>query len=415
MLAWMTKWGWIIFFPWWGWSEPLTFNMKGEAAILINAETGKVLFERDAYSLHYPASTTKVATALYLLKLKGEELDIPIAAEQDSLGSVTQAAKCKSNFTLPPYWLEPDGTHIGIKKGEILTLRDLLKGMLIPSGNDAANVIAQATGPSIPTFMEGLNLYLKTIGCKQTHFCNPHGLHDPSHQSTAYELALVFREALKHPLLCDIFMQTRFMRPKTNKQAATTCLQGNRLIRPGKLYYSKAIGGKTGYHAKAKNTFVGAARFNERTLIIALLGYQDRNALFEDAIKLFETAFNQPKVQRRYLKAGLQTFSQKIPKADRILQTYLEEPLTLDYYPSEDPQAKCLLYWKEVTLPVAKDQQVGELQLVTANGECLKKVPLLAAEAVYFAWPYSWFASFSWMWVMGGLAGVGLLGIKFRR
>lgn len=410
----MKKWGWIVFFPWCGWSEPLTFNIRGEAAILMNAETGQILFEQDAYQLHYPASTTKIATALYLLELKGENLDVSFAAEQDSLGSVTQAAKRKSNFTLPAYWLEPDGTHIGIKKGEELSLRDLLKGMLISSGNDASNVIAQAVSPSIPAFMEGLNLYVKSIGCQQTHFCNPHGLHDPSHQTTPYDLAIMFREALKKPILCDIFMQTRFMRPKTNKQAATTCLQGNRLVRPGKFYYSKAIGGKTGYHAKAKNTFVSAARFNDRTLILVLMGYQDRSMMFEDAIKLFETAFNQPKVQRRYLKAGLQTFSQSIPKANQALQTYLQEPLTFDYYPSEDPQAKCLLYWQELALPIAKDQQVGELQLVTPQGECLKKVSLLAAEEVHLAWPYSWFASFSWLWVMGGV-GIGLLGFKLRR
>lgn len=270
-------------------AEPLKFEIRGEAAILMNAQTGAILFD-------YPASTTKVATALYALKLRGQELEMSITAEQDSLVSMTQEAKRKSNYSAPSYWLEPDGMHIGIKKGEIFTLFTLLQGMLITSGNDAANVIAQALGPSIPTFMEGLNVYLKEIGCQKTYFRNPHGLHDSQHQSTAYDLATMTREALKDPVFCEIVSQTRFLRPKTNKQAATTLLQTNRLLRPGKFHYAKAIGVKIGYHTKAKKTFIGAARADGRTLIVVLMGYKDRNAIFEDAIKLFEAAFNQPKV-----------------------------------------------------------------------------------------------------------------------
>ena len=190
-------------------AEPLKFDIKGDAAILINAQTKTILFSEDAYSLHFPASTTKVATALYALQKAGDKLDMAITAEQDSVASVTQDNKRKSNYTLPTYWLEPDGMHIGIKKGETLTLRNLLEGMLIPSGNDAANVIAQGIGPSIPKLMEGLNVYLKEIGCAHTLFLSPHGLHDPKHQTTAYDLAIITAEALKNPVFCEIVAKTR--------------------------------------------------------------------------------------------------------------------------------------------------------------------------------------------------------------
>jgi len=400
-------------------AEPLKFEIKGEAAILMNADTGVVLFDYHSSVLKYPASTTKMATALYALKLRGQELDLSITAEQDSLATMSQDAKRKSNYKVPAYWLEPDGMHIGIKKGEILTLHQLLHGMLIPSGNDAANVIAQALGPSIPTFMEGLNGYLKEIGCQNTVFRNPHGLHDPQHQSTAYDLALIAREAFKHPVFCDIVSQTRFLRPKTNKQAAATFLQTNRLLRPGKFQYAKAIGGKTGYHAKAKKTFICAARADGRTLIVVLMGYEDRNAIFEDAIKLFETAFNQPKVQRVFLKEGPQTFALDLPKADSQLHTYLSTPLSLEYFPAEDPQAKCLLYWQPLVPPIPQNQQVAELQLVSAKGEVLKKIPLLAAEEVGLAWPHNWLATFSsihWLvFVIGGALVVGFLLVLWNR
>ncbi|MFI0434177.1 MAG: D-alanyl-D-alanine carboxypeptidase family protein [Parachlamydiaceae bacterium] len=384
-------------------AEPLKFHIKGESAILMNAETGAILFDHESSVLKYPASTTKVATALYALTLCEDKLDLSIVAEQDALATLTQEAKRKSNYTTPPYWLEPDGMHIGIKKGEILSLHTLLQGMLIPSGNDAANVIAHALGPTIPTFMEGVNCYLKEIGCLNTYFRNPHGLHDPEHQTTAYDLALIAREALKHPIFCETVSQIRFIRPKTNKQGAATFLQTNRLLRPGKFQYAKAIGGKTGYHAKAKKTFIGVARVDQRTLIVVLLGYQDRDTIFEDAIKLFETAFNQPKVKRIFLKEGSQTFTLDFPKAHSQLKTFLPEPLSLEYYPAEDPQAKCLLYWHSLTLPIAKDQAVAELHLVSSKGEVLKQVPLLALDEVGLAWPYRWFSFFpllSWWWML---------------
>jgi D-alanyl-D-alanine carboxypeptidase (penicillin-binding protein 5/6) len=407
------KFGWInLLFSFFLAAEPLKFDIRGEAAILINAQSGAILFEDDAYTPHYPASTTKVAAALYALKLKGNALEMFITAEQDSLATITPEEKRKSNYKLPPYWLETDGVHIGIKKGEIFTLHDLLKGMLISSGNDAANVVAQALGPSVPRFMENLNAYLKEIGCKNTNFCNPHGLHHPQHTSTAFDLALITSEALKNSIFCDIVSQPRFMRPKTNKQAATTLLQGNRLIRSGKYFYARAIGVKTGYHSKAKNTFIGAARADGRTLIAVLLGYQDRKNMFEDSIKLFEAAFNQPKVQRLFLKSGPQAFTIELPKGKQPLKTYLPEPLSLDFYPAEDPQAKCLLYWRPLLLPIEKDQQVGELHLISAQGIILKKAPLLALEEVKLSWPYRWilpFSSYRWLFIFG----VGLIGIAF--
>ncbi len=375
-------------------AEPLQIEVKGVAAILINAESRAILFEKEAYTPHYPASTTKVATALYALKKKGGELETLVVADQEALVSVSPEIKRQSHYNLPAYWLETDGCHIGLKKEEAMTIRDLLKGMLISSGNDASNVIAQSVGGTIPCFIEELNQFLKEIGCRQTTFYNPHGLHHPQHQTTAYDLALITQEALKNPIFCEMISQTRFIRPKTNKQETTTLAQTNRLLRTGKFYYPKAIGGKTGYHSKAKHTFIGIARSEERTLIAVLLGAPNRNQIFQDAIKLFDAAFNQPKVQHIFLKSGPQSFTQNLLHAKRELQTFLAEDLLLEYYPAEDPKPKCLLYWDELSLPIQKGQQVGILQLVTKDqSQVLKTIPLLALEKVELRWPYRWIDS----------------------
>jgi len=133
----------VIFFPGLLKAEPIDVTVKAESAILINMDTGAILYEKNAHKVQFPASITKMATALYTLHVYGDKLDTPIKAENDSVASISKEAKKKSNYSLPAFWLEPDATHIGIKKGESLTLRDLISGMLISSGNDASNVIAQ--------------------------------------------------------------------------------------------------------------------------------------------------------------------------------------------------------------------------------------------------------------------------------
>jgi len=371
-------------------AEPLQFEINGETAILMNADTGVILFEKEPHRLIFPASTTKIASTLYALKVKGHQLDEIIAAEQESLGSVTQEAKRKSGHKLPPYWLEPDGTHIGIKKGEELSIRDLIAACLIPSANDAANVLAQGIGKTIPLYVDLVNGYLKGIGCLNTHLLNPHGLHHPEHQSTAHDLALMAKEGLKNPLFRELIMMPRFIRPKTNMQSSSTYLHTNQLIRSGKHHYPKAIGVKTGYHAKAKSVIVAAAKSDNRTLIAVLVGYSERKQMFQDAKKLFETAFNQPKLRRIYLKAGHQTFTKEIAQGNRPLLTYLPSNLSLEYYPAEDPQAKCQLIWRALSLPVRKNQVVADLQLVSKEGQILTKAPLLAEEKVALSWPYNW-------------------------
>lgn len=390
----LNKWAaWIFFYFFYLGAEPLQLEIAGASAILMNAATGAILFEKEADTPHYPASTTKIATALYILEqLKTEgDWNKLVLVEADPLLSVTEQAKVKSNYTVPPHYLEPGGTQIGLKCGEEICLRDLLAGMLISSGNDAANVLAREVGGTVPHFMEELNLYLKRIGCRKTCFLNPHGLHHPTHQTTAFDLALMTRMALRFPLFCEIVCQTKFMRPKTSKQPAAVRLQTNRLLRPGTFYYSKAIGVKTGYHRRAKKTLVAAARKEERTLIAVLLKYEDSKEIFKDAARLFEAAFNQPKVRKIYLKAGKTIRKIELPHADRSLDLLAEEQLSLDYYPAEDPQGKCWIYLNpHLTLPVLKGAKVGEARLISAQDSVLATIPLVAAETVACTWPFSW-------------------------
>lgn len=347
-------------------------SVSAEGALLINADTGAILYEKKSKELYFPASITKIATALFVLDKMGDKLDAIVSAEPDCVVTVTSQQKARANYTLPPHWQESDGCHIGIKAGERLTLRDLLFGMLIASGNDAANVIAHYVSGSVSEFMNELNEYLKQLGCVQTHFLNPHGLHHPDHQTTAYDMALITREALKNSVFREIVSTVRYTRPKTNKQDATTLVQTNRLLRSGKFYYPKAIGVKTGSHSKAMHTFVGAAEHEGRTLITVFLHSKERNDIFQDSIALFEAAFKESKIRRILLKGGSQKYALKIAEAANSVQAYLKEDLAIEYYPAEKPDVKVLVFWDSVSLPIAKDQRIGEAKVLDSQGNVLR-------------------------------------------
>lgn len=372
-------------------AEPLKLSINSEAAILINADTGVVLFQKNPHVPHYPASITKIGTAMWALKKSGDSLDVQVTAEKDSLVSITEESRIRSNYSKPAYWLVSDGAHMGIKNGETMSLRNLICGLMVVSGNDAANVIANYVSGSVPKFVEEMNDYFKTLGCKNTVFMNPHGLHDPKHKTTAYDMSLITKEAMKNPTFREFVSTVRYLRPKTNKQAAVTMLQTNRLLRPGPFNYPKAIGVKTGHHSKAQQTFVAAAKQPDgRTLIAVLLRCKERNLILKDAVSLFDAAFNQPKVNRVFLKAGEQKFELKIPGADKPLHTFTKDNLNLEYYPAEDPDAKCFLYWSKLTLPIKKGDAVGELKLKDSSGNVLKQILLYATEDIKKTW-------FNWM------------------
>ncbi len=405
-------------------AKQLAVEVQAESAIMINADTGAILYEKEAYLPQYPASITKVPTLLYSLLKASDQMDVMITADQDSVGTVTEDAFRKSNYTLPAYHLIPDGSHIGIKRGEELSLKDLMYGMMLASGDDAANVIAKYVGGTIPDFVAEMNGYVKSIGCTQTTFYNPHGLHHPKQLTTAYDMALIAREGLKIPIFREIVSTARYTRPKTNKQEATPLIQTNRLLRRGPCYYPKAIGIKTGWYSLAGSTLVGAAKEGDRTLIVVLLKNKDRKEMFLDAIKLFETAFSQPQMQRTFLKQGEQKFQLEIAGGDQPLKTYSQEELSLTYYPAEEPSVKCFLQWDpDLALPVVKDQRVGEVLLQTSEGTIVHGVVLYAREEISPTLQYrttqffeKWFSQLSWgkAGVVGALAAAVLLFV-FRK
>ncbi|MBS0656459.1 MAG: D-alanyl-D-alanine carboxypeptidase [Verrucomicrobia bacterium] len=365
-------------------AAPFSHTLTAESAILINADTGKILFAKNAHQPQYPASITKMATGLYAIKYFSHLLDKSYKCSQKALGCLTEAEKSKGNYSkYPSYVLETDMTHMGLKVGEEMSFRDLLLGHFIVSADDASNVIAEIAGNgSIEHFMKGVNSYLASIGLKNTKLLNPHGLHHPEHVTTALDVALLAREAMKDPLFAEISKMVKFERPQTNKQKPVTLLTTNKfLVKTHRHYYPFVTGGKTGYHRRARHNLVSAAEKNGRKLIAVTLHVDERANVFEESKRLFEAAFAEKLVTSTLVSSGKQPFSREIAGGTLPLTTYTQEPLALAFYPSEQPEMRCQLVWDSITLPVQKGDRVGYLQLL-ADGVPVKLTALFAAADV---------------------------------
>jgi D-alanyl-D-alanine carboxypeptidase (penicillin-binding protein 5/6) len=362
----------VFFFSLYG--KGLQIDVSARSAILMNADTGHVLFEKNAYAPSYPASTTKIATALFVLDGKKAELGQSILVSEDAL-----RMKSPGPGEYPPYWLDVGGTMMGIKKGEILPLESLLHGMMMISGNDAANAIAESLSGSIPEFMEEVNGYLRDLGCLQTHYRNPHGLHDSEHMTSAHDLALMLKKGLGIPAFRELISKVSYLKPKSNKSPSFEIITSNPLIKPGSHYDSRFIGGKTGYTSKAMATLVTAAESSGRTLIAIVLGCS-KTSRYEDVKKLFNAAFQEIPLERLLIQAE-QVFTQGIENAEKpFLSASLQKDLMIRYFPSEESQCRAFIHWNLLELPIQKGQMVGEVRVIDASGRLLAVEDLLATE-----------------------------------
>lgn len=362
-------------------AKPIDVQVSASSAILINAKTGQVLFEKDAYARRNPASTTKIGTAIFLLEQKRNLNEITVA-NQDCIGVVSPEVRRSSKGGHPSYRLEHRGTHAGIKLGEKNTLRTLLYGLILVSGNDAANVIAHHVSGSVDKFMEGMNAFFKEKGLTSTHFSNPHGLYHEEHYTTAFDMAKLTQYAMQNPTFREVVKTTRYPRPETNKQPASEFITHNRLLKSGKFYYPKAIGVKTGTLLSAGSCLVSAAQHEGRELICVVLNCPTSEHRFTDAITLFEKAFSEVKTTRKLFTKDYDVFSKEIEGAERILEAVPEEDVYVEYFPSEEPTYKTALEWRGVNFPIEQGQEVAVLKILNEKGVVCKQVSLLAKEAI---------------------------------
>jgi D-alanyl-D-alanine carboxypeptidase (penicillin-binding protein 5/6) len=236
----------------------------------MDAATGRILYQKEPDLRLPPASTTKVATAILAL---------------ESGRSLSQTLTVSKEATRVP------ASKLYLRPGQSVTIEELLYGIMLASANDASIVLAEGIGGSVERFTELMTKKAHQIGATNTHFTNPHGLTAADHYSTARDLAMIFRYAMKNPRFREI-VQTKF------SSVSTTAMVRKKLV-PRRISvrnhnrllwgYEGALGGKTGYTFAAQKCFVGAVQRNGATLIIAILGARDQ---WGDTKRLLEYGFD---------------------------------------------------------------------------------------------------------------------------
>jgi D-alanyl-D-alanine carboxypeptidase (penicillin-binding protein 5/6) len=362
-------------------SKQLDVNILSKNAILINGDNAKVLFEKNSNEKVFPASLTKVATALFTLESK-KDLKTKCRVLKRAIRVVLPREKQRDYKRYPPYVLESDGSSFNLKRWEIISLKDLLYSLLLISGNDCANVIADNIGETIPSFIKSVNSYLKKIGCKNTYLYNPHGLHYPNHVTTAYDMALITKRAMEFPIFRKMVSTIFYKVPKTNKSESKKIELYNALLdRKSKYFYPKAIGVKTGYHSKAGYNLIAAAKSEDRVLIAVLMGGEKKEDRYLDAKKLFEKAFSEKKV-KEVIFDKTKGFKVKVRGAKRDLVAYLKEDVIFEYYPSDEVNIKAFIKWEEFSLPIERGSKVGYLSLINENKEVVATAAIYARDEV---------------------------------
>ena len=253
-----------------GWPEGPAIG--AESAILVDARSGVVLYQKNVNERLYPASTTKLMTAL--LTIENTNMNDIVTFSYDSVHNI-----------------ESTSSRIGIDEGEQLTVEQCLYGLLLGSGNEVAYALAEHVAGDVDSFVEMMNNRAAELGCSNTHFVNANGLPDPEHYVSAYDLSLIARACFRNESLVTISGTAKYTIPPTNIQPEERPLENHHLMVPGLRYeYEGFVGGKTGYTKDARQTLVTCAE-REGIRLICIILKEEAPDQFLDTKALLDYGF----------------------------------------------------------------------------------------------------------------------------
>ena len=258
---------------------PSDISISADGGILMDINSGAVLFEKNSHEPYYPASITKILTALIVIENCG--LDETVTFSNTAVNT-----------------LEPNSSILGARTGDTLSVRECLYALLLQSANEVANALAEHCAGSMDAFAEMMNEKAAELGCTDSHFANPSGLNDPDHYVSAYDMALIAKAAFSNPTFVEVDSTTYYDVPagklKQYPDGWRYYAHHRMLRRNDSLYYEGVIGGKTGYTSLAGNTLVTCAERDGMKLVAVVLNghqthYSDTKALFDYGFKNFKS------------------------------------------------------------------------------------------------------------------------------
>lgn len=326
--------------------------LDATAALLVSPDSGMVLYSKNADQKRYPASTTKIMTALLTLE-NVSNLDETVTSEAVDFENVTA-----------------DSSNAGILLGEQVTVRDLLYALMLPSANEAAYMLARHVGGSWEQFVDMMNDRAAELGCAGTHFCNPCGLHEEDHYTTAYDLYLIAKEAMKDATFRDIVSTVQHRMAKTNLHEERIIYTTNQLIFSSfqPWSYANCLGIKTGHTSQAGNCFVGYAEYGDAKLFSVVLGCSDSSKEYPSVAASFTDT-------KKLCQWGFENFTSKTLARQGEEVTYTKVKL------STDTNQLLLTAKADVVALLPRDLDVKALELVEDIPEEVK-APVKAGDPI---------------------------------
>ncbi len=326
--------------------------LDATAALLVSPDSGMVLYSKNADQKRYPASTTKIMTALLTLE-NVSNLDETVTSEAVDFENVTA-----------------DSSNAGILLGEQVTVRDLLYALMLPSANEAAYMLARHVGGSWEQFVDMMNDRAAELGCTGTHFCNPCGLHEEDHYTTAHDLYLIAKEAMKDVTFRDIVSTVQHRMAKTNLHEERIIYTTNQLIFSSfqPWSYANCLGIKTGHTSQAGNCFVGYAEYGDAKLFSVVLGCSDSSKEYPSVAASFTDT-------KKLCQWGFENFTSKTLARQGEEVTYTKVKL------STDTNQLLLTAKADVVALLPKDLDVKALELVEDIPEEVK-APVKAGDPI---------------------------------
>lgn len=350
--------GILIMFPWRVKALHLAENAK--SAIMIEASTGEIIFEKNSHEKLAPASMTKMMSMLLIVEaidhgnLKWDQM-ITVSENASSMG----------------------GSQILLETGEKMSVQDLFKGIAVASGNDAVVALAEAVAGTEEEFVNQMNQKAKDLGLNDTNFKNPHGLDTANHYSSAYDMAMIAKELVRHEKVLEYtsIYEDYLREDQENK---VWLVNTNKLVR----FYDGLDGLKTGYTKEAGYCLTSTAKRGDTRFITVVMGEPDTKTRNSETTSMLDYAFSQYATEK-LLDTNSVVGAVRVEKGkkDTVKLVPMEDVTVLNKKVGQKKNADYEVKMKNLTAPVKKGDEVGEL-ILKVDGEEQRKIPLTVNQTI---------------------------------
>lgn len=316
-------------------------EIVAESAIVMDLKTGAILYEKDSKTLRYPASITKIMSCLVAI---------------ENIDNFNEYLTVSENAVTSIPW---DASNIGLSSGERIKVDDCIYGILLASANEGSNAIAEYVSGDVESFVELMNQKAEELGTVNTHFVNPHGLHDDNHYVCAYDMALIAKEAYKNEHFRKIVSTSHYSIPATNCYLEERPMYNSHkmIYSTSQFYYPQALGGKTGFTDEAQKTLVTYAKSGDKEFVCVVLksGADD---VFYDTKKLFDFCFS----EYDYVSLNIDlSYATQISESEDILLTNYSKILNPDLFHFEYSSNVSLLFPNSIPVSSLKQEiKIGD-------------------------------------------------------